>query len=147
MVSTQPIIPSGDAAAAVLEEKIKQQLSRLPAEALGKIVRYIQESLINEAQPPADSCGRGTNRRREQRLRVVATGTIFYHGRTSTMPCDIRDISSFGCRVSVASTVELPRQFELRISGTESLRLCVTKWRLPAELGILFADRQATADP
>ena len=145
MVSTQPIIPSGDAAA-VLEEKIKQQLSRLPAETLAGIAKFIQESLINKAQPPADSCGAGMNRRRESRLRVVATGTIFYHGRTSTMPCDIRDISSFGCRVSVASTVELPRQFELRISGTESLRLCVTKWRLPAELGILFADRQATAD-
>jgi hypothetical protein len=134
---------SHEGASAVREEEIKRQLSKLSADSLQDILRFIQESLLNDPQssavPPQAAAA---NKRREMRLRVVATGTILYHDRTGSMPCDIRDISSLGCRVSVASASDLPRHFELQISGTENVRFCEVKWRLPTELGLLFVDPQ-----
>lgn len=124
------------------EEEIKRQLSQLPADSLREILRFVQESLLNDPQSSAAPSQAAANKRREMRLRVVATGTIHYHDRTSSMPCDIRDISSLGCRISVASASDLPRHFELQISGTENVKPCEIKWRLPTELGLLFVDPQ-----
>ena len=57
------------------------------------------------------------------------------------MDCQIRDISQSGCRIRVASTTNLPRQFDLQITGVAEIKHCEVRWRKSTEMGLQFVER------
>ena len=75
--------------------------------------------------------------RREVRVRVQAVGIIRL-GWRKTVPCEIRDISSLGARISVADDVDLPEQFTLTSDLFEGRRVCLRRWECGTETGVEF---------
>jgi len=75
--------------------------------------------------------------RREVRVRVQAVGCVRIGWRKS-VPCEIRDISSGGARISVAEEFDLPEQFILTSDLFEGRRVCLRRWECGTETGVEF---------
>ncbi|MGN6157069.1 MAG: PilZ domain-containing protein [Devosia sp.] len=79
-----------------------------------------------------DSEQRGTQRRT-----TLKGGKIVFNGGRSTIDCTVRNLSSKGAKLQVASVVGIPDTFDLLLPGTER-QPCRIKWRALKELGVEF---------
>jgi hypothetical protein len=62
--------------------------------------------------------------------------------------CTLKDLTSHGACLSVASTYRLPDVFELTFEHGRDRRRCYVKWRTQNKLGVSFdADDEQPADP
>lgn len=77
-------------------------------------------------------------RRAVQRTRVLRNAKIILDHRTSIISCTVKNLSSLGACLSVASTYRLPDTFELTFEHGRSRRLCRVIWRTNDKLGIAF---------
>ena len=118
---------------APLEEDALRMLTSLPVDALVRVLRSVHEDLLKQALAPNDS-----SKRSRTRQRTLRSGKIIYNNQTCVMDCQIRDMSEGGCRVRVANTANLPRHFDIQITGRRERQLCEVKWRSPQELGVQF---------
>ena len=133
--------PTEPLADVIDETVIGRQLTELPADVLVRILRTLHADLLKKALVPLGELSSAEeNNRRHARQRTLRTAKIIYHNRTCVADCQIRDMSQTGCRIRVASTANLPRHFELKITGVAETKLCEVKWRSPEELGVLFAN-------
>lgn len=78
-----------------------------------------------------------SERRRVARRRVVKSGRIIFNRGRSTVDCIVRNLSSRGARLEVASVVGIPDAFFLSVpdAGTQACRVV---WRRLKELGVAF---------
>ncbi|MEO8317002.1 MAG: PilZ domain-containing protein [Bradyrhizobium sp.] len=76
-------------------------------------------------------------RRTTQRHRVLKQGTLAFSGGGST-DCMVRNLSSSGARIEIASPVGLPEQFTLVIVADAFKRHCHTVWSADRRIGIAF---------
>ena len=76
-------------------------------------------------------------RRTAQRHRVLKQGTLAFSGGGST-ECVVRNISSNGARVDIASPVGLPESFTLVIAADHFMRHCHAVWSADRRIGIAF---------
>jgi hypothetical protein len=76
-------------------------------------------------------------RRSEPRRRVLQTGKIVLD-TGGVIDCTIRDRSSSGARLKVATVIGIPDKFALLIGPDEKHSVDVT-WRKQGELGVHFA--------
>jgi hypothetical protein len=87
-------------------------------------------------------------RRAFRRTTVLRNAKIILNHRLPVVSCTVKDLTSHGACLSVASTYRLPDEFELTFEHGRDRRRCYVKWRTDSKLGVSFdpADAQS-ADP
>jgi hypothetical protein len=76
-------------------------------------------------------------RRASPRHRVLKHGSIAFPGGGG-IDCTVRNLSSNGARLDVASPVGLPSEFTLVIEADRFLRRCRQVWSIDQRIGIAF---------
>ena len=77
-------------------------------------------------------------RRQVQRGRTLKSGKILVHAHTSLVDCTVRNLSSKGALLVVASLVGIPEKFDLLLHATGEHRQCHVIWRGKDRLGVEF---------
>ena len=76
-------------------------------------------------------------RRIAPRHRVLKQGTLAFRGGGGA-DCTVRNISSTGARIEIASPVGLPESFTLVITADHFMRHCRAVWSADRRIGIAF---------
>ncbi len=79
-----------------------------------------------------------SERRAGLRRRVLKGATLTFNRGFSAFECVVRNQSAGGALLSLAETFSLPAQFELLISGDDTLRRARVRWRSMIALGVEF---------
>jgi len=79
-------------------------------------------------------------RRSSSRQRRLLGGKIVFNNNASTIDCIIRDLSSQGARLSVASPVGIPEWFDLRVDRNGACYPAQVAWRSHDQIGVTFLD-------
>lgn len=82
-------------------------------------------------------------RRKSVRSRTYFGGVIAFNKRASTMNCQVRNFSSAGARVALASTTVIPDRFDLTIVRKERSFRARMVWRGADEAGVVFLSEYA----
>ena len=77
-----------------------------------------------------------TEKRAAPRHRVLKGGTIAFDG--SGVACTVRNLSSSGAAIDVASGVRLPPSFMLVIEADRFIRRCRPVWSNDKRVGVAF---------
>lgn len=75
-------------------------------------------------------------RRRTQRQRVLKAGTISFGG--ASIDCTIRNLTTLGASLNVASPVGIPDKFVLIVRSNDTTRQCIVVWRKEKQIGVAF---------
>jgi hypothetical protein len=78
------------------------------------------------------------DRRQSYRSRTFLGGLIVFNQRTSTLACDVRDLSADGARIAISNTALLPDLFDLTITRKPMSVRARTVWRGIVTAGIVF---------
>jgi hypothetical protein len=78
-----------------------------------------------------------TEKRATPRLRTFKGGVIAFNNRSSTIDCMVRNLTSIGALLNVASTIGIPDRFELKLEH-ENFRWCRARWRQEDRMGVAF---------
>jgi hypothetical protein len=76
-------------------------------------------------------------RRIATRQRVLKQGTLAFGGGGG-VDCTVRNISSSGARIEIASPIGLPPTFTLVIKADQFLRRCHPVWSTDTKVGVAF---------
>ncbi len=76
-------------------------------------------------------------RRALPRRHTLKSGRIAFNSGRSTIDCTVRNLSSQGAKLTVASVVGIPDSFELML-GDGVRHQCRVIWRTLKELGVEF---------
>ena len=77
-------------------------------------------------------------RRQVPRSRTLKSGKIIVHAHTSLVDCTVRNLSSKGALLVVASLAGIPEKFDLLLEATGEHRPCHVIWRGEDRLGVEF---------
>lgn len=80
-------------------------------------------------------------RRKVQRRRVLKAGSIGFN-RASGIDCRVRNLSSAGACLDVASPFGIPEDFVLVIESDHLRQPCHVIWRAGNRMGVEFRDEQ-----
>ncbi len=72
------------------------------------------------------------------RRRSLKGGKIVFNQRCSVISCSIVNLSETGACLEAASTVGIPKLFELKFEPGGEWRICQVAWRNQRRLGITF---------
>lgn len=75
--------------------------------------------------------------RQAQRRSTLKGGRIVFNAGRSTINCTVRNLSSQGAKLQVASVVGIPDTFDLVLEG-HARQPCRVAWRSLKELGVAF---------
>ena len=80
-----------------------------------------------------------TSHRREKRGPTERTATIKL-GFFRSMPCEVQDLSASGAKLILDTDKELPKHFDLVMSGSGKKRThkCVSRWQNDVTVGVEF---------
>jgi hypothetical protein len=83
------------------------------------------------------------DRRAIQRTRVLRNAKIIVNlrptnGRSAVIHCTLRDLTSQGAQISLASTYRIPNTFELTFEHGRTRRPCWVVWRTCNRFGVRF---------
>jgi hypothetical protein len=71
------------------------------------------------------------------RRRVFKLGTLAFH-EGGSLDCMVRNMSSNGARIDIASPADLPTSFTLVIEADRFMRECRAVWRSDQHVGVAF---------
>jgi diguanylate cyclase (GGDEF)-like protein len=95
-------------------------------------------SEISSAEPSCPGVNRQTNRRIEQRRRVLKRGKILTNGLESVVDCMLRDLSAGGAHLRVNQLYSPPDRFDLLFVDS-GIKLTVDVcWRSGEDIGVRF---------
>ena len=77
-------------------------------------------------------------RRAKPRQRVLKAGTIEFDG--GSIDCTVRNVSTTGATLDVASPVGIPHEITLNIVSCHQRQNCHIVWRKEKRIGVAFAD-------
>jgi hypothetical protein len=77
-------------------------------------------------------------RRAFRRTTVLRNAKIILGHRLPMVSCTLKNLTSHGACLSVASTYKLPDEFELTFEHGRDRRRCYVKWRTQDKLGVSF---------
>jgi hypothetical protein len=77
-----------------------------------------------------------TEKRTAQRHRVLKGGKIAFDG--NDVECTVRNLSSKGAALELASSVDLPPSFMLVIEADQFVRRCHPVWSSNKRIGVAF---------
>jgi hypothetical protein len=80
-------------------------------------------------------------RRRGGRVRTLKSAKILFNNHYSVIDCTVRNLSSSGACLQVASSVGIPERFDMILDGMT--RPCRTVWRRERQLGVEFQEGQS----
>jgi PilZ domain len=78
-------------------------------------------------------------RRAKPRQRILKAGTIEFDG--GSIDCTIRNLSTMGAALDVASPVGIPRLVTLNIVSRHERQNCHIVWRKEKRIGVVFANQ------
>ncbi len=90
-------------------------------------------TVVEAAQERAD-------RRSERRMRTLKAARIAFNLGHSVFDCTVRNLSASGALLEVASTVGIPRQFEIVMDRSGRGRPCSVRWMTQRMMGVRFDD-------
>ena len=79
----------------------------------------------------------GIEKRAAPRHRVLKQGMLAFHGGGG-IDCTVRNMSSNGARVDIASPVGVPVTFTLVIEADQFMRRCRAVWNSERQIGVAF---------
>jgi hypothetical protein len=79
----------------------------------------------------------GIEKRAAPRHRVLKHGMLAFHGGGG-VDCTVRNISSNGARVDIASPLGVPASFMLVIEADQFMRRCRAVWSSERQIGLAF---------
>lgn len=123
-----------------------EQMSRLPADSILRILQSIprpllEQALSGRAAPPVEVAARAVGHREKRafpRRKVLRGGRLVQDSPNGIMEVQVRDISQGGCRIGTREVDAVSDRFLLRIVGFEGDRMCEVRWRSDQELGVRF---------
>jgi hypothetical protein len=77
-------------------------------------------------------------RRHSQRARALRAGRIVFNDKRCVIDCMVRNISTNGACLLVASVIGVPSAFDLLIEGEAESRPCKRVWHAQNRIGIEF---------
>jgi hypothetical protein len=80
--------------------------------------------------------GQSSEKRAAPRYRVLKGATIAFDG--NGIACTVRNLSSSGAAVELATPVSLPRSFMLLIEKDQFIRRCRPVWSNNKRIGVAF---------
>ena len=83
-------------------------------------------------------------RRREPRHRTFKSGHIAFN-RAGTIDCRVRNLSTLGAGLEVASQVGIPDEFQLLVEHGNVNQRCRVVWRTPTRMGVEFLGVKAAS--
>lgn len=92
----------------------------------------------------------GAERRTAPRMRVLKRAKLIFNGGFSTFDCIVRNISATGALLTIDDSVQLPKEFRIRIGEEQAIRPAELIYRRSMFAGIRFLDlgeRGAGAPP
>jgi hypothetical protein len=127
------------------EMLVMEQLSRLSAESILRVLQSIPEPLLQHAAAglaatPPSAPRAPAERRGSSRRQVLRGARLSGDGRT-ILEVQVRGISEGGCRIWTRAPSDVPDYFTIRIVGFEGERPCEVRWRSGNELGVQYLDR------
>jgi hypothetical protein len=84
----------------------------------------------------------GPEHRRCKRSKTLRSGRIVYNNKQCVVGCTIRDMSENGARLEVPSVFDVPREFDLIVTGGPT-RGCTVVWGAKTQIGVHFAEINA----
>jgi len=78
-------------------------------------------------------------RRASPRQRRLNGAKIVFNNNSSVIDCIVRDLSSQGARLLVASPVGIPDRFDLRIDRNAACHPSKVTWRANDQIGVSFS--------
>lgn len=88
-----------------------------------------------------------TSNRVSERKRTFISGRLVFGGGALSVPCNVRDLSAQGARISVDSEVTLPSRVTLEIPSRDLREESVLRWRHGEFAGLEFASAARAATP
>ncbi len=76
-------------------------------------------------------------RRRKARRHVLKGARISFKGHFTAIDCTVRNLSSAGASLNVASPIGIPDTFDLVLDDA-SVRPCLVTWRKATRIGVVF---------
>jgi hypothetical protein len=92
-----------------------------------------------KSAPGASSEGGKAERRAQPRQRVLKGAIIRFNKGYGALECVVRNLSENGAKLTFGETTAVPKAFELKIAGDETLRQAELRWRAPDCVGVSFA--------
>ena len=84
-------------------------------------------------------------RRKIPRHRTLKAGLIGFN-RAGTIECRVRNLSSIGACLDVASQIGIPDEFMLVVEHENLKKECRVIWRNPTRLGVEFVGEALASD-
>ncbi|MEM8646151.1 MAG: PilZ domain-containing protein [Pseudomonadota bacterium] len=101
----------------------------------------LQSSLPeNSQQPIPKPAASATAEEADAPTRVLKSGKLIYNNSNSVVDCQIREISSKGCKIRVENSIGIPEHPMLQILDGKTKRQCQVAWKKLEEIGLEFID-------
>ena len=81
-------------------------------------------------------------KREIRRTRVLKGAKIMFDGHAATIDCTVRNLTTIGACLNVASPVGIPETFDLSLDGGRTLRTCRVAWWKADKIGVAFEKSQ-----
>jgi hypothetical protein len=114
-----------------------EQMSRLPAESVLRVLQTIPHPLLLQALALTQTAARPQPKPRRKMLRgarVIQNGVYI-------LEIQVRELGEDGCRVWTRRPEDVPERFTLRIVGIEGVKNCEVRRRFGEELELRFLSR------
>ena len=85
--------------------------------------------------------------RHHERVRTILGAQIIFNNKSSTLECQIRNISPAGAKLALSETVALPDEFDLHIPQRGRTFRARLRWRSADGVGVEFLRDEARGTP
>ncbi|SDQ94689.1 PilZ domain-containing protein [Pseudovibrio sp. Tun.PSC04-5.I4] len=92
----------------------------------------------------SDSAAENADRRRIHRRRTLKEGRIVFASQSMIFDCIIRDLSDYGARVKLETTIDIPDEFMLYLVHLRQRVKAEVRWRTADTLGVEFVGEKET---
>jgi len=92
----------------------------------------------------SDSVNNPTERRRVHRRRTLKEGRIVFANQSMIFDCIIRDLSDYGARLKLETTMDIPDEFLLYVVHLRQRVKAEVRWRTGDTLGVEFIGEKET---
>lgn len=79
---------------------------------------------------------RPAERRQSRRQRVLKGALVVLGDHQRAFDCTIRNLTDFGAKISIETTLDIPDEFELYVQSTSRIAPARTVWRNDHEIGV-----------
>ena len=78
-------------------------------------------------------------RRRQPRMRTLKAAHILLNEHRSVIDCTVRNLSTMGACLAVATSVGIPERFDVMFDAEHLVRSCRMVWHKEKQIGVEFA--------